>query len=46
MRLVVFGETFHAWIDNNLKPVNIEKRMSELYRVFITLVKNRLEDKL
>lgn len=33
MSLIALGETFHAWTDKNLKPVNIAKRMPELYEV-------------
>ena len=31
MSLLASGETSHAWTDKNLKPLNIEKRMPELY---------------
>jgi acyl-CoA thioester hydrolase len=31
MSLVVSGETLHAWTDKNLKPLNISKKMPELY---------------
>ncbi len=31
MSLLVTGETSHAWTDKRLKPLNIEKRMPELY---------------
>ncbi|NSW92275.1 MAG: acyl-CoA thioesterase [Firmicutes bacterium] len=29
--LVATGETAHAWTDKNLKPLNLEKRLPELY---------------
>lgn len=31
MNLLVVGETSHAWTNKNLKPINIEKKMPELY---------------
>lgn len=33
MSLVVSGETFHAWTDKNLKPLNISKKMPKLYAI-------------
>ena len=39
MSLVASGETLHAWTDKSLKPLNIEKRMPELYK----LLKNVME---
>lgn len=32
MVLVGTGETSHAWTDKNLKPINIEKKMPELFQ--------------
>ena len=31
MILAVVGETSHAWTDKSLKPINIKKRIPELY---------------
>jgi acyl-CoA thioester hydrolase len=30
--LIATGETAHAWTDRNLKPLNLEKRLPELYK--------------
>ncbi|WHH61590.1 acyl-CoA thioesterase [Petroclostridium sp. X23] len=31
--LIAIGETAHAWTDQNLKPLNIEKKISDLYQL-------------
>ena len=38
-KLIATGGTSHAWTDRNLKPLNIEKRMSELYKFLIEALK-------
>ncbi|HHW31853.1 MAG TPA: acyl-CoA thioesterase [Clostridiaceae bacterium] len=40
MSLIARGETFHAWTDKNLKPVNISKRMPELYGIMEKALKS------
>lgn len=39
MDLVVSGETLHAWTDKNLKPLNISKKMPELYAAMVEVLK-------
>ncbi len=40
MQLVVSGETAHAWTDKKLKPVNLEKKLPDLYLRLKTITAN------
>ena len=35
--MIATGETLHAWTDMNFKPINIKKKMPELYSILETL---------
>ena len=41
MSLLASGETSHAWTDKSLKPLNIGKKVPELYVLLKEAVKNR-----
>ena len=41
MSLLASGETSHAWTDKSLKPLNLEKKMPELYALLKEAVNNR-----
>lgn len=41
MSLLASGETWHAWTDKSLKPLNIGKKVPELYVLLKEAVKNR-----
>lgn len=38
--LIAKGETSHAWTNRSLKPINIEKRMPELYEALVEAMKD------
>ncbi len=38
--LIAIGETSHAWTDKSLKPLNIGKKMPELYEALVEALKD------
>lgn len=41
-KLLATGETMHAWTTPDLKPVNIQKALPEIYQIFSRLTKEPL----
>jgi len=37
---ITIGETIHVWTDTNIKPVNIKKRMPEVYELMKKVAEN------
>ncbi|KNY29465.1 acyl-CoA thioesterase [Pseudobacteroides cellulosolvens] len=39
-KLIATGATSHAWTDKSLKPLNIQKRIPELYQALVEALKD------
>ncbi len=39
-KLLASGETMHAWTDKDFKPINVEKKIPEIYSILSKLTQN------